>query len=445
MTPSAYDEVPYESLPIPYSAPEQLSLVSQFYGGPASKIDGCTYLEIGCGSAGNLLPLAYYRPADHFVGFDASEAAIATATQAASTLGIDNLELFEADLADVADADVLEGRVFDFVLAHGVLSWIAPALRQALLSLVARTLAPGGVACVSYNTMPGFGPRGMLRETLLRLTDGAATPSRRVQEARRVSAFLVEQLAPSRHPYAAMMVREARRVVDATDGYVAHELLAEHNHAFWYGELDALARTHGLSHVGDNWLYQPAQAPPEEVWSAVCDFSADEPRRTELIDTVRYRQHRSSLLRLASEPVEEGSRGVDLITRSRLACDGHVEVNATTRGAIDRLRRAWPRSLPFAELADDGDQDALARELEPLFISGELELRLRDPDFVHASTRRANPLVRHLCASARVMCAPTHHAWTPTPEQRAEIADVIIDPGLHAMLAMWGMLQAEET
>ena len=45
---------------------------------------------------------------------------------------------------------------FDFMVSHGVLSWISPANRQHLVGAVTRRLKPGGLAYLSYNVTTGW-------------------------------------------------------------------------------------------------------------------------------------------------------------------------------------------------------------------------------------------------------------------------------------------------
>jgi SAM-dependent methyltransferase len=438
--PTPYDELPYESQPIPQTAPEQLALVSRYFGGPAPIIEGCHYLEIGCGSAANLLPLAFYRPRDTYVGLDAAETALSSGREAAERIGLDNLMLVRGELADRASWP--EGP-FDFVLAHGVFSWVGPEIREALLELVAASLAPEGVACVSYNAMPGFFPRALLRQTLLRFVDPAEPLSGRTARAREVASVLSRALGATDHPYAHLLVHEATRAVEATDGYVAHELIAPHNEAFWYGDFVALARERGLEPIGDNWLYQPEQRPPPEVWEAVCAFTSDRNQQNELADVLRYRQLRCTLLRRSDAPTGEPA-GADLIEQVQLATPG-CTVSASVAPAVERVVRAWPASIPFSEAvaAVEADvREAVKAELHEAFARGELMWRLVEPR-LGSSPRagRANALVRHEARARGIITSPTHRTWSLSPEQREDVADGRVnEPQLRRMLAAWGML-----
>ena len=67
-SPNPYDELPYQSFPIEWTAPERLALASLLHGGPRPLLDGYRVLELGCGSGANLLALAYYRQHVTFLG-----------------------------------------------------------------------------------------------------------------------------------------------------------------------------------------------------------------------------------------------------------------------------------------------------------------------------------------------------------------------------------------
>lgn len=63
------------------------------------------------------------------------------------------------------DIDDSLGR-FDYILTHGVYSWVPPAVQEKILRLCASNLTEHGVAYVSYNVNPGWSMRGMLRDMM---------------------------------------------------------------------------------------------------------------------------------------------------------------------------------------------------------------------------------------------------------------------------------------
>jgi SAM-dependent methyltransferase len=254
-----YDELPYESVPIEWTAPERMAVTSLLHGGPRPPVGEYRYLELGCGDATNLLPLARYRPGAQFVGVDGSATQMASAVAARDAVGLTNLTLVTASFAEAFTR--LEG-TFDYVVLHGVFSWVDDATRDALLGFASRALAPDGLLYVSYNTLPGWSVRGMVRDFLCAQTQSIAGLRARAQAARSAAARLGEMLGASDHPYSQLMAREFAFVRDARDSYVAHEFLADTNRAYWQSEFRALLDQHGLSFVAHaDFAYASARLP----------------------------------------------------------------------------------------------------------------------------------------------------------------------------------------
>ena len=244
-----YDELPYRSLPIEWSAPERLALASLLHGGPRPSLDSYRVLELGCGNGANLLPLAYYRRHAEFVGVDGSperyrDRGSPSRRARAGQSRVRPIEL-PACQREIAG-------LFDFIIAHGIFSWVPEQTRDALFALCANRLRPGGLLYLNYNTKPGWNVRGMVRDLLLANTAGVTSLERRVELARDVAAKLAASLeAAGDHPYTRLLENEFRFVRDSDPSYVAHEFLAADNHPYWRREFVALARRYGFEHVAD--------------------------------------------------------------------------------------------------------------------------------------------------------------------------------------------------
>ena len=143
-------------------------------------------LEIGCGSGGSIIPLAAEYPDARFVGIDVSQAHITSGLARIDRLGLANIELIRGDLVDFSPGQ----KKFDYVLCHGVYSWTPIEVRAIIQSLIAASLAPEGIAYVSYNVLPGWrlkqALRDVLRTSVLHLPDLAS----KVAGARAVLALL---------------------------------------------------------------------------------------------------------------------------------------------------------------------------------------------------------------------------------------------------------------
>jgi SAM-dependent methyltransferase len=336
----SYESVPYESLPVPESHPQNLQALAWLFGIDAAVPDRCRVLELGCASGGNLLPMAFYLPASRFVGIDLYENQVAAGRARVQALGLRNIELRQGDIAAL-DASALGS--FDYVVAHGVYSWIPDAVRDRLLSLIRAVLAPDGIAFVSYNTLPGWRMRGMLRD-LLRYAVGerleAATMLRAARAALDRVGRAVQGLDALSARYLAV---EIARLRIKPDSYLFHEYLAAENRPLLFGEFVERARAAGLRHVCDtdlSTLYPAILG--EQADAALADLS-DPLEREQYLDFVVNRNFRRSLLcrgdaACGAEPALH--RFEDLTLRSRLAPPRKLD-----------LRRTKP--APFA--APDGE------------------------------------------------------------------------------------------
>lgn len=116
---------------------------------------GARILEIGCGSGLNLIALADRWPGSRFTGIDLTDEAVRLASSLADAAGLRNISFSARDLRDLTEAD----GEFDYIIAHGVFSWVPDEVKLALLDRCRRLLAPNGLATVSFNVECGWLPR----------------------------------------------------------------------------------------------------------------------------------------------------------------------------------------------------------------------------------------------------------------------------------------------
>lgn len=391
MAENPYDELPYRSLPIEWTAPERLALCSLLHGGPRSALDGYRVLELGCGDGSNLLALAYYRQNAQFVGLDNSQHAIEAAETKRQQLGLPNLRFVNCDIG--AAAEHVRGP-FDYILVHGVVSWVPAAVLEQLFALCATQLSAAGLLYLNYNTKPGWNVRGMVRRFLLAHTARVSGLAAQVQRAQQVAATAVEALAVLDHPYSKLMEREYRFVCEGHPSYIAHEFLAPDNHAFWRSEFMALSARWGFRYVADADFNYPSGALPEGLSEriAACGLAAEPLEDT--IDLFAYRQLHSPIMARADcaaralEPAEFSRLFVasslsalegEGVRHYRHASGHEVEAKeAAMSAALDRLAPLYPRGVRAGELF--GDPQPWAEDLRLLHRHNLIDLRLIEPE-----------------------------------------------------------------
>jgi SAM-dependent methyltransferase len=215
---TAYDEVPYTGRPYPDAHPGRLATMAALHGVKAAHIGRSRVLEIACGDGANLLPMAAVLPQSQFVGFDLAEQPVEAGRRLAERAGLRNVTLSTLDLTRFpADAGA-----FDYIVAHGLYSWIPAAVRDQLLRLIARHLAPRGVAFVSYNVYPGCYVRRMVWEMLKFHTEPLPGTTQRIAEAKALARLLAEGRT-SEDAYAFLMRGELERFSMRDSGALYHD------------------------------------------------------------------------------------------------------------------------------------------------------------------------------------------------------------------------------
>jgi SAM-dependent methyltransferase len=384
-----YDDVPYKSLPIEWTAPERLAVAALLHGGPRTPLHTYRVLELGCGNGANLLPQAYYRRHAAFVGVDAARSQIERAESIRSALNLSHVEFIHADFLE---ADARLAGQFDYIIGHGIFSWVPHPTRDALLRLCAKRLRPGGLLYLNYNAYPGWAVRGMVREFLLAQTAGTSELGLRATAAQAVSSRIVASVPAHEHAYAGLITNEFKFVCDNDVSYVAHEYLAEDNHAYWRSEFMALAAAHGFEFVADADFNYPTGRIPEGIASRLIEHCIVGRTVDDTVDLLCYRQLHSPILtnrpfhRRLPDADEFGALFVASCLQPCIATTSgshamfhhpsgyEVEVKEDSiRVALDELGRIWPRGVRLGAIFHDVSR--VMDDLHLLHRNGLIELR----------------------------------------------------------------------
>ena len=164
-------------------------------------VENCRVLELGAASGGNLIPMAYALPKSQFWGIDISRVHIDQGLLKIKDLGLANLRLEQMDILDFpADAGT-----FDYIIAHGIFSWVPPQVREKLLEIYRAHLAPEGVGFISYNTYPGWHRINIARDIMRYSTRGIEDPKERVEQAREALHFYAHALPDDQNSYSGFL------------------------------------------------------------------------------------------------------------------------------------------------------------------------------------------------------------------------------------------------
>lgn len=304
---TSYDDVAYPSLSHRQTHPDAIATIARLIGFPAAPAAQCRYLEIGCATGGNLLPMAEALPEAEFIGIDYASRQVAEAQRRASALGLENVRF---ECLDVRDAGPDLG-TFDYIVAHGIYSWVEAGVRDRLLSLCKQLLRRHGIAYVSYNTFPGWHLLGMVRGALLWGARHASTPGERIAQAAGYVEFLRSMVSDE-----ASVVQSVLSLYDektrsrgdlpagAMDALVLHDELEDVNDPVYFHEFARHAARHGLQYLSEAEFSRAMHAElPPAVLQKVTAASRDIVELEQNIDFIRNATFRMSLLCHADIPI----------------------------------------------------------------------------------------------------------------------------------------------
>ncbi|MGZ4250608.1 MAG: methyltransferase regulatory domain-containing protein [Solirubrobacteraceae bacterium] len=417
----AYEAVDYPGYAYPATHPARLQVLGRLFGLTPASAGHARVLELGCGDGVNALAIAQSLPYARVVGIDAAPGPIGRGAALAREATLDNVQLRVTDLADVDELETLGP--FDYIIAHGVYSWISPRLRGSLLECCQRCLAPHGIAFVSYNAYPGSYLRDMARDILEFHLHGITEPTDRIAHARDLMEAITSIETPS--PYALVLRQHLQRMLGTSDALLYHDDLAPVSTPFYFHEFIEHADAHGLQFLSEAELSDSQlRDVPQRVAALMHTVGDDVVIREQYLDFFRNRMFRQTLLVHASAPVR---RAIDdsLVGEMHIASSAHVEgdrfvspggaslttadpwVSAAMHELIDR----WPANMPFDDLAR-----SCAARLAPEPVSPDREGRLHEA-LLEAYLGQVVQL--YGCALPVAACSSSHPVASPLPRVQA--------------------------
>lgn len=451
---TSYDDFPYRSVPLRQTHPDHLAAVAALFGFEAADVGGARVLEIGCASGGNLIPLAAAYPDATFLGIDLSAVQIAQGAAEIEALGLHNIRLLAMD---VMAFDQAQG-TYDYIIAHGIYSWVPAPVQDKILSICSAQLAANGIALVSYNTLPGWRMLGIVREAMLYQTRDIQDPQVRVAQARSTLDFLAEAVPDKESAYGRLLRLAAEHIRQKPDYYVLHEYLEETNEALYFSQFAGRLAARGLRYLGDSDVRTmlPIGLPPK-VDATLGRIAPGLMRREQFLDFLKSRSFRQSLLtregaaldrklsaarimslRIAA-PLQRDDPGADLGSdraETFSFADGRAleASHRIVKAALTILAEHWPFAIAFDRLHeqataraggnardDAAERELLAAEILRLHLSGAAELYRAAPPFVLAagSHPEASVLARRDAARGSASANLRHESVALKDDERA--------------------------
>jgi methyltransferase-like protein/ubiquinone/menaquinone biosynthesis C-methylase UbiE len=399
--PTAYDTVPYSGHALAQAHPDRLATIATLFGMNPVEIARARVLELGCGDGLNLTSVALSLPEAQCLGVDLAAAGIHMGQERVRGLGLRNIELRQLDIMDVGDS---LGR-FDYIIAHGIYSWVPESARDKLLAICKQNLGENGVAYVSYNTYPGAHMRNLVRDMMRFHVSEFDDPHQRVTQARSLIKFIIDA-GSEPDLYRMLLQKELDRITEFADSSLFHDDLSEYNAPVYFYQFVEHAAHHGLKYLSEAHFFEiqtgifPAKV--VEVLNRISDSTIAKEQYLDFLKCRRFRQtllcHRDRELDDAprpekvnsfyiASPIRPAETDIRLASRERVNFIGpknsSIETdNPLTKGAMLVLGQTWPKAIHFYDLLARAQQirsRSLAGETasaeEDARILGELLLR----------------------------------------------------------------------
>ncbi len=343
-----YDLVPYPEWSITESHHNHMAVIGRLMGIKTPSPEHCRVLELGCASGGNMIPAAYYWPHCEFVGVELSKRQVEHGNRLITEIGLKNARILHKDIMQV---DRRLGS-FDYIIVHGVYSWVPARVQEHILKICRELLPASGLAYISYNTLPGWSMRNMIRAMLFYHVQGDAEPRKQIRESLAFLRLLGRALPENGSLSERWLKHEAMELAKSAPDYVFHDYLEENNHPLFFHQFMSQASAAGLRYVSDatlsSMLASSLSAEANEFLDGISDLVDYE----QYMDYFYLRHFRQSILCHAER---RPKRELDLAVFRRLHCSAHLtcaeEVNLRaaqeqvfTGAAGQRYRLAHPLS-----------------------------------------------------------------------------------------------------
>ncbi|MEC5387431.1 class I SAM-dependent methyltransferase [Uliginosibacterium sp. H3] len=351
-------ELPYSVNHFPEMAPAHLNLALLQLGLASPAItQEFNYLELGFGQGLGLNMLAATHPQGRFFGNDFMAAHVRAAQNLATQAGLDNLQLFEDSFAQLLERDLPP---MDYIVLHGVYTWVNAENRAIIVALLHKLLKRGGVVYISYNCLPGWSVKAPLQRLMSEFAERKATGSalERFHTARDFLGLVDAADAAffTRNPPARAMLAELEK---ASDAYLLHEFAPKGWTPFYHTDVAQDLAAADLIYAGSAKLFSnfPAYSLPPKM-HALMDATADVGLRETLRDfAVQTPFRRDIFVRdarpLYDEEIDAHMRGLRLaLLRPPASCSlrcqipvGELQLDEETFGPLLQSLAQGPQEI----------------------------------------------------------------------------------------------------
>ncbi|AQW81849.1 class I SAM-dependent methyltransferase [Campylobacter pinnipediorum] len=392
-TKDTYDDVPYFSAAFVDSSPFRLQAVATFLNIKNKSLENARVLELGCSYGGNILPFAIHNKNADVVGIDMSKTQVSIGNKISKEAGVKNFELIQKNILDLTQDDYEKLGKFDYIIAHGLYSWVDDDVKKSVLKLIKNVLAVDGISYISYNVYPGWNSFEILREYMLFVSSDESSYQGRLQKSKDELEFFKNFLRMNLQNIQNQTLKDSTKLLltqldflknitkdKKNDYYILHDFLEICNKPIYFNKFIKEIQEAGLCYLLDSTL--------DDIFnSSFGVFRFDEhikknyPKRVQkeqMKDFFQNRSFRKSLVMnseiLGSNDDFDVQIGIDEISKLNLIVKlikkddifyiKDRALNTSFNDIFERFYEAYPSSLNMSDFKDKDTQNVFYAFLE---------------------------------------------------------------------------------
>jgi len=387
---SEFDKFAYPSAVYAQTHPDRLATIATLMGFEPARITRARVIELGCGDGNNLITMGATLPEGDFQGVDLAVEPVRRGQQVIAGLGLKNVTLRQMNILE-APPDL---GTFDYIIAHGLYSWVPEPVREKILAICREHLTENGVAYISYNAYPANHLRDVARRMMRFHAQQFSEPTEQIRQARSFLKFLAEAKSKSGH-WQDVLRFQYERIEKYADAGFFHDDLSPMNQPFYFYEVMEAADRHKLQFLGEaDFTEMQSSGLTDEANRVVLKIEQlNRVAREQYMDFILGRAFRQTLLcrqnhqldrtpkpervfgLLAAGDVVPVSAGVNTAAPGAEDFQRGKTVIATgqpiLKSALVYLGQVWPRRVSFDELLNKARERAGRGRAEPPLSQGQ--------------------------------------------------------------------------
>lgn len=426
-----YDAIPYGDETFPNTHPEYLAAVATLFGLTPTNPRTSRVLELGCAKGENLIGMAYSLPECTFVGIDLSNNQVSEGNSKIRNYGLDNIELLHKNILDL---DQSLGK-FDYIIAHGVLSWVPKEIALKMFEICNLLLTDNGIAYFSYNTYPGWKSRDIFRDMMFFEAENFDSPQELASRSKFSVAVMNNLLKDNKSELSNHLKHDLAYYLDRPEWYYLHDFVAENNNPYYISEIIDFAKINNLQYVCDTELSTCTTSALSPNTQKQLNVFKDNRRKFEqYLDIATLRSFRRSIFSRIEKKVSYDFRASIL---ENLFISANLDYKApsgeqtnhyfshTNGGAISfisleaanalkKVISAWPNAIKISELIQDSSKRPTLESLLGGIFANLISLRVNPTNVINIVSEKplASLLARKQAESSNVVTGLNHQQIT---------------------------------